>query len=125
MTKRKAIYTRYLPAFVFITAVFFAGCTKNGREADLSAAQNLASSNEWCVISVPYAAFKSEPSSQAEVMNHGRRSDIYEITGRKYITEKKKTVIWYQFDKGWLPESSVLVYDNQLKAQTAAESMKE
>lgn len=103
----------------------FAGCSKTGREADLSVSENLANSSEWCVITVPYAAFKETPSSQADVINHGRRSDIFEVTGKKYITVNKQTVLWYQFDKGWLPESSVIVYENKLKAQTAAGSMNE
>lgn len=101
------------------------GCTKTGREADLSISENLANTKEWCVISVPYAAFKREPSTSSEVVEHGRRSDIFEITGKRYITENKETIIWYQFNKGWLPESSVMIYENQLKAKTAAESMKE
>ena len=31
--------------------------------------------------------------------------------------------IWYRFDKGWLVESSVSVYQNKLKAQKAAASL--
>ncbi len=110
---------------VLLFILLMAGCAKTGREADLSMSVNLADSSEWCVISVPYAAFKSEPSSVAEVVEHGRRSDIYEITGKKYITANKETIIWYQFEKGWLPESSVMVYENRLKAQTASNSMNE
>lgn len=105
--------------------LFVTGCSKAGRIADLSVSENLANTSEWCVVTVPYAAFKTEPDSQAEVINHGRRSDIFEITGKKYITVGKQTILWYQFDKGWLPESSVNVYENKLKAQTAAESMNE
>lgn len=104
---------------------FLVSCTKTGREADLAPVDNLAFSSEWAVISIPYAAFKKEPSSQAEVAAHARRSDLFEICGRRYVTENKETIQWYQFEDGWLPESSVNVYQNQLKAQTAAGSMKE
>lgn len=107
------------------TIISVCSCTKAGREADLSMSANLANTSEWCVISVPYAAFKEEPASQSEVINHGRRSDIFEVTGKKYVTVNKQTVLWYQFDKGWLPETSVMIYENKLKAQTAAGSMNE
>lgn len=110
---------------LILVATSFTGCSKTGREADLSISENLAVSHEWCVITIPYAAFKEVPSEKAEVINHGRRSDIYEVIGKKYITEKNQTILWYQSDKGWLPETSVIVYENQLKAQTASESMNE
>lgn len=122
--KRQLLKFLFIASFVLLLSVV-SGCTKTGRVADLSSSDNLASSNEWCVISVPYAAFKSEPSEQAEVIEHGRRSDMYEIIGRKYVTEKKQTMIWYQFEKGWLPESSVIVYQNKFKAKTASEGMNE
>ncbi|MBQ0168119.1 MAG: hypothetical protein KBT02_13520 [Treponema sp.] len=122
-TEKLACYAVLTVLFVFI--LMLNGCTKAGREADLSDSVNLAASNQWSVVSVPYAAFKSEPSESADVIDHGRRSDYYEIKGKKYVTDKKETILWYQFEKGWLPESSVIVFDNQLKARTAAESMNE
>lgn len=118
---KKTLLLLVLSAFLMM----FAGCAKDGREADLSDADNIACSSQWCVITVPYAAFKTEPSSQADVGDHGRRSDIYEITGRKYVTEKKKTVLWYKCEKGWLPEDSVIVCDNQFKALNTAAGMNE
>lgn len=125
MMVKKNFFSHVSFLFILFALVIVTGCTKTGRTADLSAADNLAISNEWCVISVPYAAFKSEPSEAAEVVEHGRRSDMYEIVGKKYVTEKKQTVIWYQFEKGWLPETSVVVYQNKLKAKTASEGMNE
>lgn len=124
MLERRLFKTLCIFIALFAVCVI-SGCTKTGREADLSETDSLASSHEWCVITVPYAAFKNEPSEQAEVIEHGRRSDIYEVTGKKYVTENKQTMVWYQFEKGWLPESSVLIYQNRLKAQTAAASMNE
>lgn len=124
MLSKKTSVKHWLFLFA-LSACMLSGCTKAGREADLSATGSLASSNDWCVITVPYAAFKSEPSETSEVVEHGRRSDIYEIIGKKFVTDKKQTIVWYQFEKGWLPESSVLTYQNKLKAQTAAESMNE
>lgn len=121
----KLNYISALCLVAFILLFIVTGCTKPGREADLSVSDNLAGSSEWCVISVPYAAFKEIPSEQSEVINHGRRSDICEISGKKYVTENKQTILWYQFEKGWLPETSVIVCQNQLKAQTAAASMNE
>lgn len=124
MLKNKK-FTKHVLFLFCLMLCILTGCVKTGREADLSGTNNLASSNEWCVITVPYAAFKNEPSEMAEVVEHGRRSDIYEIVGKKFVTENKRTVIWYQFEKGWLPEGSVLTYQNMLKAQKAAESMNE
>ena len=41
----------------------------------------------------------------------------------KIIIKDKMQTLWYQFKEGWLPDTSVTVYSNKLKAENAGKSM--
>ena len=99
-------------------------CTKKTGLIDLSTAPALPVNVQWAVIVDPYAIYRSEPSLSASSAGYGRRGDLQEITGKRIVTESKKQVIWYSFSSGWLPETSVQVHSNELKAQAAAQELK-
>ena len=46
--------------------------------------------------------------------------DVLIIKGQAIVTEEKKQLIWYKFDKGYLSESAISVYQNKYKAMNAA-----
>lgn len=125
--------------FFFAAAVFFAGCSKS-KTIDLSheSYSDLAPGYEWAVVKVPYVAFRSGCGYSDTITGHARNGDIFLVKGSRFAeipveadenTSKKKSVassekiLWYEFDKGWLDQNSVTIYDTKLKAQSAAEKI--
>ena len=93
------------------------GCAKkDGTESmvDNSEPLALAPDVRWAVVSEPYAAFKESKDWSASVIGHCRKGDVLQVKGKSLDS---KNEVWYYFEQGWLPSSSVLVYNNRLKAQ--------
>lgn len=93
------------------------GCAKKDETEiilDNSEPLALAPDVQWAVVSEPYAAFKESKDWSASVIGHCRKGDILQIKGKSLDS---KNEVWYYFEQGWLPSSSVLVYNNRLKAQ--------
>ena len=93
------------------------GCAKKDETEiilDNSEPLALAPDVQWAVVSEPYAAFKESKDWSASVIGHCRKGDILQVKGKSLDS---KNEVWYYFEQGWLPSSSVLVYNNRLKAQ--------
>lgn len=114
--------------FLLLCSLFFcnltlSGCSKRAGIIDLSQAPLLPVDSQWAVVIDPYAIYRKEPNLSATVAGYGRRGAIQEIVGQRIVREEKKQVIWYQFSSGWLPETAIKVYSNELKAQSAANEL--
>lgn len=118
---------------IFIAAVFFsaavccmlAGCAKKaGDEILLDSSEPLALAPDvsWGVVLDPYAGYRKSTSWNSEVTSYCRKGDILQVLGE---TAVKGSGNWYEFKNGWLPESSVTVYNNRLKAEAAASKLKD
>lgn len=119
-----SILKGHLSLFCLIVCVFFfPACSKRSDIIDLSSAPLLPVDSQWGVITDPYAIYRSEPNLSAAPAGYGRRGDLHEIKGRRILSEDKTQVIWYQFSAGWLPETSVRIYSNELRAQAAAKEI--
>ena len=93
------------------------GCAKKDETEiilDNSEPLALAPDVQWAVVSEPYAAFKESKDWSASVIGHCRKGDVLQVKGNSLDS---KNEVWYYFEQGWLPSSSVLVYNNRLKAQ--------
>jgi len=106
----------------FLIANVFVSCKKANENTviDLSESSNLAVSEKWALINTVYVAFRSSYDDTAEIKAPGRLGDIYCIRGHHITAEGEN---WYLFDKGWLPASSIVIYDNKLQAQFAAKKL--
>ena len=116
-------YSRFSFFFLLLCTLVFCGCSKKVGIIDLSNAPLLPVDSKWAVVADPYAIYRSEPSLSASVSGYGRRGAVQEVVGQRITMEDKKQVIWYQFSSGWLPETSLQVYSNELKAQSAAKEL--
>ncbi|MBO5137320.1 MAG: hypothetical protein J6B81_02330 [Spirochaetaceae bacterium] len=110
---------------IFITCIFLlvfviTSCFEKNKTIQLEPTPDLALGLQWAVVIEPYAMFRDNPSLTANTQTHGRSGDILQVVGKNIILENKKQVIWYLFEKGWLPETSVKVYSTRSKAETAA-----
>lgn len=116
---------------ILITAILcslFISCGKDKDEIDIHQADILAlnPSVQWAVVVEPYAAFRTEASWNAPTNDHSRLGDVLMIEGNLILdssNESQSKEIWYRFDKGWLSETSVSVYQNKYKAQSASKEI--
>jgi hypothetical protein len=115
---------------IFILFVF-AGCARQqNAPVDVSIFQHsLEYGSQWAVISEPYATFRTDTDFSAPVSGYGRRGDVQKITASVIVTSgtggDAVRTVWYGFEKGWLPDASVVVFSNELKAKRASESLQE
>jgi|SRR5574344_1870456 hypothetical protein len=106
-------------------ALLVTGCFRSGAISfDTSDPNALTPGIEWAVITEPYAAFRKESNFGSAVASEARRGEIYEVTGKTIVLNGKdapsKETTWYEFEKGWLDESVLTIYDNKMRAKAAA-----
>lgn len=111
-----------------LTSVVFFSCKNNKRDIkiDNNDYLTLSPAVSWAVVVEPYAAFRKEATWDSPVHDHCRFGDVLMIEGNAImpsVIDENAKEIWYRFDKGWLSETSVSVYQNKLKALNASKSM--
>ena len=125
-TRTARFYSKTAGGLVFLLCICtltLVSCSKSAGIIDLSNAPLLPVDSSWAVIVDPYAIYRSEPNLSATVAGYGRRGAVQELVGPRIMNEDKKQAIWYQLSSGGLPESSIQVYSNELKAQSAAREL--
>ena len=110
-----------------ISLFTFTSCNKKDQIA-LNSADiiDIAPDLQWALVVVPYAAFRADCSFSSEVLGNARKGEIFMLTGKRTVLEndledsgEKRKIVWYHFDKGWLDESLVKIFDTKLKAESA------
>lgn len=111
---------------LFSCILFLNACTDKEEYVpiDVSNTSNIATSPQWAVIVEPYAAYRVRSFDTSDINAHGRIGDIIEVIGSTINTLGKTKQLWYQFENGWLPESSIGVHSNKLKAEFVANQLK-
>ena len=110
--------------FFMIGCIFLSSCYQNrALIVQLQPTPDLGLGTEWALVTDPYAIFRSTHEITATASAHGRRGDVLQVIGKKIISDGKKQTYWYEFQEGWLSETSVKIYSNQLKAITAASEL--
>jgi len=103
---------------VVLICVLFSSCTKKIKNENIifdnSYPLALAPDVKWAVVIEPYAAYRSESSRESGTKSYCRKGEILQVLGNFCQKDKEN---WYLFEKGWLPESSVMVYTNRYKAE--------
>ncbi len=101
---------------------------KNKKSIDINCdGLELSPDIKWALIVEPYVAYRSASGYENHVLDHGRRGDILQLIGSDFVysdDQPSNYVVWYKFEKGWLSESDVKLYDNKFKAENAAKKLK-
>lgn len=113
--------------FSFISLIFLISLTSCSKKKNIVFSpddeQALQLDLEWAVVSVPYAPFYEQHDYNSKVLAASRQGEIFEVKG-KFLVANPEGVnavqAWYCFDQGWLDGTCVNIYDNKLKAKTAA-----
>jgi hypothetical protein len=109
--------------------LFITSCSifKKESTVDLSVFENgLEYGTQWAVINDPYATFRVSHDFAEAVSGHGRRGDIEKVLGEVKVPIKddgEATQIWFAFEKGWIPESSLVICSNLFKAKQISASI--
>jgi len=78
------------------------------------------------VVNVSYTGLGAEPVEGSVSLGYLRRGTVVQIVERRQVKNGGKIESWLLVEeafKGWLKETLVDVYENELKAQTAAGKM--
>lgn len=115
----------FFAVFLLFLCLSLSSCFRRQEEPliDISAAESLVPGEQWALIIEPYAAYRIKPGFSAAVSAHGRQGDIEKVSGTFIDTDSvsdEHGILWYCFSSGWLPEKTVRVYSNKLKAEFAA-----
>lgn len=106
---------------IFFCALLCVSCAGKKITFDETHPLALAPDVQWALITVPYAAFREDTDWESNILGHCRKGDILQVKGTAVYNGKEN---WYYFIGGWLPESSLNIYSNRLKAETAAGQLK-
>ena len=78
------------------------------------------------VINVQYTRINSEPAEDSVSLGYLRQGSVVRIAERRLIRSNAKDESWVYIEgdsNGWLRESLLDIYENEMQAQTASRSM--
>ena len=106
---------------VFFAALFLSSCQKKDDAGDLIVFDNenpyaIFPNVEWALITEPYVGFHEADNRSSATNSYCREGEILQIQGFSINEEKEQ---WYLFDRGWVISTSLKVYKNRYKAETA------
>ncbi len=108
--------------FLCVMVCVSGGCFLRPAEktVELPETPSLSGGYGWGVITEPYTSFLDTPGRQGIIAAHGRRGEILEVAARRIVNDDNVPRIWFRFEQGWLPETSVRIFSNIYQARTAA-----
>lgn len=80
----------------------------------------VSTSDRFALVIDPYISMRDQPGSGGITISHGRRGEIYPVTGNRLVQGDKTNTLWIHLESGWVVESSVQLYSSREKAGTAA-----
>ena len=113
---------------VFLILLLFASCRAKNADMIIPPATSPLSRQviAYGVINVSYTQLMEEPSGGSASRSYLRRGDVVSILERRINntgTTAEKWVLAEGNTQGWLREELMDMYDNELQARTASESM--
>lgn len=113
---------KLLSALFPILLISLLSCSRNERiSLNPSDEAALDVEHKWAVVSMPYVVCRESPSYDAPVSRNLRRGALEKIVGEKTVRVPSASgdafEKWYAFEFGWVPENSVEVYLNRLRAE--------
>lgn len=118
---------KYILVFFLINLFLILSTSCKGSKKEVIVFDNseplaLAPDIQWALVTDPYAAFREDLDWESEIKSYCKKGEILQILSRSFDDKKN---YWYKFEQGWLPESSINVYSNRMKAQTAKKTLKD
>lgn len=109
-----------------ILLAFFGSCEKkrDGLETlSFEASSVISAQNRIALVIDPYISLRDKSGPDGITIAHGRRGEIYGITGVELVEAEKGLETWYNLGNGWVSSSSIRVFSDRSKAQSAASEL--
>ena len=84
----------------------------------------ISTDERFALVIDPYISMRDQPGENGITVAHGRRGEIFEITGKKILKDGRDTVLWVNLGSGWVVSASVEFYSSKDKAKTASARFK-
>lgn len=111
--------------FVFLVCCLISSCVKKYDVITFDESEPFAihPETQWALIIDPYVACRSEAAYESAVNDYFRRGDIKIIKGIRSVKGEDGYENWVSFEEGWVPQSSLKIYSNRLRAQSALKTL--
>lgn len=77
--------------------------------------------HKWAIVKDPYVACRETPAYDSKITKNLRKNALEVIIGEKTVKivdgDNEKYEKWIAFKDGWVPETSVDVFLNKLRAE--------
>ena len=134
---RLRVLNSYNQGLLLLLPLFLLFCCRNKEESPVIPPPTNPLTREFIgygVVSSPFAHVMNEHRQDGTALAYLRRGSLVKIIERRNIRNRGISEIWVLVDaqyfavpegiiQGWLRENTLSVFDNELKAQTAAETM--
>ena len=122
MKSKKLIPVFYCVVLLFLTV----SCAKHNTISTivLPSTPIISTTDRFALVIDPYISLRDQPGESGITVSHGRRGEIYGITGTKIIKTGRETVLWVNLGTGWVVSNSVEFYSSNDKAKTASARFK-
>ncbi len=130
---RSAASEKSILGFLALVALILApaSCSRSSAErVSLPPTPVLSIRSTWAVVKSPLLRVRDQPSGQATVIAHVRMAAVVEVIGKsdKEDTVENETSFWYRVNyeglRGWVFGSYIATFDNRVKADAFAASLK-
>ena len=128
---RVGVSLRYRQVFILLLTFFLFSCVRNTEEIPLIPPATNPMAREFIgygVVNVSFLHVLDEPLNEGASLGYLRRRAPVRIMERRSIRNHGNVETWVKIDaesniQGWIIESSINVYDNEVQAHTAAQNM--
>jgi len=115
---------KYILAFFCVgLIILFVSCERHNTISTLILPSTpiISTVDRFALVIDPYISLRDQPGENGITVAHGRRGEIYEITGKKIIKTGHDTIPWVNLGAGWVIAKSVELYSSHDKAKNASE----
>ncbi len=102
---------------VLVVSAAFVSCSKTSQiPLDDKGTLSLAPDVSWALVTDPYATYRKNVGWDSDASGHCRKNEVLMVEGRSSGADG---TVWYKFQDGFLPSTSVCIYSNRYKALAA------
>ena len=134
---RLKVFAKYHQGFVWLFPLFLLFCSRGAEETPVIPRPTNPLIREFIgygVVNVSFIHVVNEPRQDGTSLGYLRRGSLVKITERRILRNRGNSEIWVLVDaqypgapegkiSGWLEENSIVVFDTEVQALTAAEAM--
>lgn len=101
-------------------------CARNSSitTLELPSTPAVSTQERFALVLDPYISLRDLPGETGITIAHGRRGEIFPVSGKRIVQTGSEGIVWLHLGEGWVSASSVQLYSSREKAVTAAAALK-